>query len=114
MNMDEPKLCKRNTGIDFLRILAMFYVVMLHTLGHGGILGSLSAQNQSYNIVWFLEIWAYSAVDIFALISGFVGYREEEKPIKYSSYILLWVQAIFYGVVSALIVLFLHREDFRA
>lgn len=31
---------KRNSGIDFLRILSMFYVVVLHTLGQGEILNS--------------------------------------------------------------------------
>jgi surface polysaccharide O-acyltransferase-like enzyme len=32
----------RNYGIDFLRMISMIMIVMLHTLGHGGILRSVS------------------------------------------------------------------------
>ena len=31
----------RNYGIDFLRMISMIMIVMLHTLGHGGILRSV-------------------------------------------------------------------------
>ena len=31
---------ERNYGIDLLRVLSMVYIVMLHTLGNGGILSA--------------------------------------------------------------------------
>ena len=101
----------RNLGIDFLRILSMFYVVILHTLGHGGILGAVSMGTYQYKTVWFLEIWAYCAVDIFALISGYVGYHEEKRTVKYSNYILLWEQVVFYGILVTFILKFFYPES---
>lgn len=100
----------RNFGIDFLRILAMFYVVVLHTLGRGGILGTAEIGTHQYMVSWFLEIWAYCAVDIFALVSGYVGYHEEERPVKFRNYISLWMQVVFYGIVVTLIFNLFHPE----
>lgn len=41
----------RNYGIDFLRMISMIMIVMLHTLGHGGILRSVSFLSVHYQIV---------------------------------------------------------------
>ena len=51
--MNEKKH-EKNYGIEWLRILSMYMVAVLHTLGQGGTFG---------------------AVDCFALISGYVGYH---------------------------------------
>ena len=45
---------KRNYGIDSLRILSMFYVVILHTLGHGGLLESVKDGTNQFILVWTL------------------------------------------------------------
>lgn len=44
----------RNYGIDFLRMISMIMIVMLHTLGHGGILRSVSFLSVHYQIAWLL------------------------------------------------------------
>ena len=36
-------MLKRNYGLDLLRMVAMFMVLLLHTMGQGGILGHLNA-----------------------------------------------------------------------
>lgn len=46
----------RNYGIDFLRMISMIMIVMLHTLGHGGILRSVSFLSVHYQIAWLLEV----------------------------------------------------------
>lgn len=89
----------RNYGIDLLKIIAMFFVVILHCLGHGGVLNNVIIDSSQYRLAWFLEIVAYCAVDVFALISGYVSYTNKEKKIKYSNYINLWLQVVFYGIV---------------
>ncbi|MBO5479057.1 MAG: acyltransferase family protein [Clostridia bacterium] len=89
----------RNYGIDLLRVVAMFYVVILHCLGHGGILNNVIPNSIQYNFSWLLEIFVYGAVNIFALISGYVLYTEENKKIKISNYINLWCQVVFYGIL---------------
>ena len=57
-------LNQRNYGVVLLRILAMLFVVVLHTLGHGGVLANAPAGTMQYSTSWALEIIAYPAVDI--------------------------------------------------
>lgn len=64
---------KRNYGIDLLRIVSMFMVVFLHILGGGGVLELDSLSGASYWTAWTLKTASYCAVDIFAIISGYVG-----------------------------------------
>ena len=47
---------ERNYGIDLLRLVLMYMVCMLHTLGQGGILGVCQAGTVEYKEFWFLEI----------------------------------------------------------
>ena len=89
----------RNYGVDFLRILSMFFVIILHCLGKGGVLDAAQPGTIQYASAWFLETFAYCTVNIFGLISGYVGYSDVPKKTKYSSWILMWLQVVFYGVV---------------
>jgi len=94
---------ERNYGIDLLRIVSMSFVVILHCLGQGGILSNAIINSTQYKFSWFIEICAYCAVDIFALISGYVSYTDKEKEVKYSNYINLWLQMVYYGLIVTLI-----------
>ncbi len=91
---------KRNYGIDLLRILSMFMVVLLHVLGAGGILSTAKPLSLNYEIAWFLETMAYCAVNCYALISGYVGVTSKHK---YSNIAFLWLQVAFYTVGIAAI-----------
>jgi len=86
---------KRNYGIDLLRILSMGMVLMLHVLGAGGVLGSTAPTSGNYAVAWLLETAAYGAVNCYALISGFVGYRSR---VRYTNIALLWIQVALISV----------------
>lgn len=49
------------------------------------------------------RICAYCAVNIFALISGYVSYTDKEKKTNYSNYINTWLQVVFYGILVTII-----------
>ena len=49
---------QRNYGIDLLRMVSMYMVCMLHTLGCGGILAGTAADSVKHCIAWFVEIVA--------------------------------------------------------
>ncbi len=87
------KVEERNYGVDALRIVAMFMVVLLHVLGNGGILEGLQYGSFKYQLVWLLEIAAYCAVDCYALISGYVGVKSR---YKYTNLALIWLRVVFY------------------
>jgi len=85
----------RNYGIDALRIFSMFLVVILHILGHGGVLENATGTNK--HIAWLLEIAAYCAVDIYALISGYVGYTDSPKSFRTAKFLTMWAQVFCYS-----------------
>lgn len=91
---------ERNYGIDLLRLVLMYMVCMLHTLGKGGILDASVAGTGGYKVFWFLEILSYCAVDGFAIISG---YMANDKPRKYEKLVDMWFQAFFYSFIVTMI-----------
>lgn len=86
---------QRNYGIELLRIIAMFMIVVLHTLGQGGILASVTPNSPHFHIAWMLEITCFCAVNIYALISGYVLC---DKLFRLSRLINLWLSVVFYTV----------------
>lgn len=90
----------RNRGIDLLRLVLMFMVCVLHTLGQGGVLNACAEHSVGYYTFWFLEVFAFCAVDGFALISG---YTAKDKPQKYTKIVEMWFQAFFYSFVVTII-----------
>ena len=102
---------ERNYGIDFLRIVAMFMVVMVHVLGYGGIEDNYFGYAGSS----FLSILAAPAVNLFALVSGYVGFSEQEKTKKrYARLLELWCEVTFYCLVIQLVAIVLHIESLSA
>lgn len=85
---------ERNYGIDILRSVSMFMVVLLHTGGHGGLLYNVELGSARYFSVWFLEIAAYCAVDVFAMITGYVMVSGKFNGFKI---IPLWLTVFFYS-----------------
>lgn len=108
-NLPKPSQKERNYGVDLLRILATFMVVMLHVLAQGGILKSLGTRPILGEAVWFVDIICYCAVNIFGLISGYVGYLNQRRLSKI---LLLWSQVILYNLVSIVLVRLFWPEDF--
>ena len=93
---------RRNVGIDAFRLYAMFSVVALHTLGHGGILKN--ASGAGFAVSWFLETLFLAAVNCYGLISGFVGYRKKARNVQLSKYLELWLQVVLYSVGLTVII----------
>ena len=88
----------RQYGIDIARLSAMFMVVLLHNLLQGGILDWTldSAKDLMYMT---LENYAIIAVNVFALISGYLGVG---KPFRPSKLIHLWVAVFTWSAGSAI------------
>lgn len=99
--MEKDCVCasQRNVGIDGLRIIAMFMVVILHTLGQGGVLSASTTLSTQYETAWFLEIVAYCAVNCYAIISGYVGVTAKYRC---SNMAVLWLRVVFYTVLITL------------
>lgn len=100
---------ERNYGIDLLRILSMFCVVILHIIGKSYLL------ENSYGVtngaLWFVEAICYCAVNCYAIISGFVIYSENEKKYKYNKYISLWTGVFFWSFGITLVGFIIGNEN---
>lgn len=93
---------KRIYGIDLLRIFSMIGVIMLHVMGHGGVLETTSS-NVAFSLAWLIEIIAYPAVNCYVLISGFVGYRESRYYPRIKNIVSLFCTVLFYSVLICLL-----------
>lgn len=91
----------RNYGIDLLRIIAMLYVVMGHSLGQGGLLFACDPHGVSGLICWFLYTLTDSCINIFAMISGYVGYKDGSTTLHPGRAVDIWLQTVYYGVLTA-------------
>lgn len=125
MNKNEA-LTSRNYGIDLLRMVSMFLVAVLHTLGQGGVIGVTPSGTAGYAAVWFLETAAYCAVNCYALISGYVcgvqpagakatgtravcgGTKGRQVRHKYWRFINLWMEVVFYTLGMTIIFAFVE------
>ncbi len=85
----------RNYGIDALKIIAMFMVLVLHILGAGGVLEASENGSAQYHVAWLMEIGSYPAVNIFGLTTGYLMINNRWKM---SRVIGLWLQIFCYSV----------------
>lgn len=99
---------ERNYGIEWLRILSMLMVVIIHINGSGGVIENSSGTN-----FWLLSNILHAlcviAVNLFALISGYLYFN---KKIKLKNIFNLWLEVFFYSVGIAIIFYLLKLETF--
>lgn len=93
---------ERMTGIDILKVLSMFLVVMMHLLMYGGILGNVTSSygSISYDTAWLLECLTFCCVNCFALITGYLCINSRWKWQRLFS---LWLEVALYGAAIALL-----------
>ena len=84
---------KRNLGIDFARILAIFFIINHHIIYHGGPLFKSKFLSVDNNILLFFNTLFCSGVNIFGMISGFVGFSTH----KFSNLFYLLIQTFCYN-----------------
>ena len=94
---------KRNYGIDALRSVSMFMVVVMHVLSKGGIFQVVEKRGEitpDYLVAWFLEIFCFVSVNCFALITGYFGVKGK---YRYANLATLWLRVLFYTVTITLV-----------
>ena len=100
LSIPNTEKSSRNYGIDMLRIISMIMVIILHIITKSNFLKmpqSISVKNETVTI---LRMLCFCAVNVYAIISGFVGYIKSSH--KYSSLIHLWAQVFFYYFIFGL------------
>ena len=84
---------KRNYGIDLLRIISMFLICIFHVMNKCG-LPAQSGTITKWHIPFFLQVFTIGAVNIYAIISGYVGL---ESKFKIKNIFKLYFIVTFYS-----------------
>lgn len=93
---------KRNYGIDAARIVAIWSVICWHIVVEGGICPNMPKSDLPIALL-FLDFLTVGCVDIFGLISGYVGLNGRHRI---SSLVKLWLQVfVTNGAIAAAMVL---------
>ncbi len=82
----------RNMGVELFRIVSMLLVVLLHIVGHGGVISAAVPLSVNYKIATFIQVLAYCSVNCYALISGFANVK---TSFKFRRFIYLWLETVF-------------------
>lgn len=85
---------ERIYGLDIIRILSMYFVMLLHILLNGGILEAQAFTQLNTQLVACLYFLGVVAVNLFALLSGYLGIN---SCFKRRRIIELWLQVLFYS-----------------
>lgn len=94
MNRENSQAPSREYGIDVARVLAMFFVVLLHNLYYGNLLNHGGLSGLSWMSAWFLESLASVAVNLFAMITGYLSINRSFKPSRLFEIVL---QSLFWA-----------------
>ena len=84
---------ERNYGIDLLRIVAMWMICCQHIINRGGVYAAVGEQRQLLYPLWVLST---AGVNLYALISGYVGVNGRFHPARVAE---LWLQVFVLDLV---------------
>lgn len=107
MNMQTKN--NRNLGIDLLRALAMFFVIIWHFIGQGGLLEHAEPGSVKFWALSFVQILTICCVNLYGLTTG---YLMCDKPFRLSRVVKLWVTTVFWSVAVSC-VLFMTLPETR-
>ena len=106
---------KRNYGLDILKILSMFFILVLHINLRGGLIKTVPNGSIEYFVVLITEVVALCAVNIYGIISGYLSFSKYEKnpsnKYNFKRLIYLWLQVVSYSLATSLLLFFLGKID---
>ena len=106
---------KRNLNIEVLRVVSMFMVIVLHALGHGGVLDYYQLGDSGYFIFWLIEAFCMVAVNCFVLITGYFGWKSNFKlsrVVKFYTEIFLFYVKMEARKTTIILSFLAYRELF--
>lgn len=102
----------RSSGIEFLRIVAIFMIIGLHYLhaSMGGALGVLKPNELNYYVAYFIESSFIIGVNLFVIVTSYFLIDKSEPKI--SKAIRLVLLAYFYGALFYIISVLIGIDNF--
>lgn len=94
--MISEKEKSRNYGIELLRTMAMFAIVLQHCIMRSGMADAQTVLSAENGITFFILFFCYGAVDMYLLVSGYVNAKSKYKLFRI---MFLWIEVVFYNIV---------------
>ena len=107
--MGELKKTKRLANIELLRIISMFFIVLVHYLGRGGVYAAAKPLSVMYGVTTVMDAIVIVAVNVYILISGYVL---AESSFKYKRLVDIVLQVFTISVGFYAIMLLLGQITF--
>ena len=106
----ESHLNERETWIELLRVISMFWIILFHFADHGTIDMVSAPISINWCVLAFARVGGDVGNGIFVLISGYLLYN---KTFKLSRVITLWAEVEFYSVISYVLSIALGVEPWQ-
>ena len=102
---------QRNYGIDLLRIVLMFMIVVGHLFAHTNIRTDAEVYSPKWIYAWIIQTVVLCAVDCFVIITGYYS-NHNDRSIRLKKIVLLSGQVLFYSVSVYAVLLVTGLIDF--
>ncbi len=94
---------KRNTGIDLLRIVSMCMIIVIHMNGYGKASELIDVFSFKYFLSQAIAFFVACSVNVYAMISGFVGGGRTDHKSSIRRFLKLWLHVFFYSILFMLV-----------
>ena len=99
---------QRNMGLDILRAMAMFLVIVLHFVGQGGLLSHAAEGSVKYWLLSAVQIVAFCCVNLYGLTTGYLMCN---KAFRLSRVVKLWATTLFWSVAVSCVLFVIFPES---
>ena len=99
---------KRNYGVDLLRIVLMFCIVVGHLYAHTEIRSLLPFLSGKWVFTWTTQAVTVCAVDCFVVITGYYMSQADFDLYKLAC---LWSKVVFYSVFTTIIAVLIKARS---
>ena len=99
---------KRLIGLDILKILSMFFILIHHFSKHGGFYANATGFSQT--IIYILNILFLPSVNIFVFVSAYLIVKKNSFKLRRLLY--LYLQIVFFAIFTYLFSLLITKQSF--
>ena len=107
-NENKPIVKTKQTGFEILRIIAMILICCVHLMNAGGMIIH-SGGGPALTFQRLLYAFFLISVNVFVLITG---YFMVTSKIKVKKIVILWLEVLFYSVLTYLVTSLFFKHNF--
>lgn len=100
---------KKQDGIQLLRVLMMFWIIMFHFADHGVTDMNVEPLSFNWGILAFARMGGGLANAVFVLISGYFLFNKKYKIVRI---LKLWIEVWFYSIIIGIFCFAMRTEVF--